>query len=70
MDDFAAIPVGHIDDAHSMERVIVALRELHGPSYDFALRRWHGMIAFGSSPGRTRYFFVVKADQTCQVWGN
>jgi len=64
------IPTGHIDDAESMRVVIDALRDLHGPEYDFALRSWHGMISFGSSPGRTRHFFVVKASQTCQVWEN
>jgi len=63
-------PTGHIDDAKSMRGVIDALRELHGPEYDFAVRSWHGMISFGSSPGRTRHFFVVKADQTCQVFPN
>lgn len=68
MEDIPAIPTGHIDDAASMRGVIDALRDLHGPEYDFALRRWQGMITFGSSPGRTRYFFVVKADQTCQVF--
>ncbi len=65
-----AIPTGHIDDAASMRGVIGALRELHGPAYDFAVRSWHGIITFGSSPGRTRYFFVVKAEQTCQVFPN
>ena len=65
-----SIPTGHIDDAESMRGVIAALRELHGPQYDFAVRSWHGMITFGSSPGRTRHFFVVKADQSCQVWEN
>jgi len=63
-----AIPTGHIDDPQSMERVIAALRELHGPTYDFALRRWHGTITFGSSPGRTRHFFVVEANQSCQLF--
>lgn len=67
---FDTIPIGHIDDADSMRGVIDALRELHGPTYDFAVRSWHGMIAFGSSPGWTRHFFVVKASQTCQVFRN
>ena len=61
-----SIPTGHINDAESMHGVIDALRELHGPEYDFALRSWHGMITFGSSPGQTRHFFVVEASQTCQ----
>ncbi len=70
LEDISAIPTGHIDDADSMRGVIDALREFHGPEYDFAVRSWHGMITFGSSPGRTRHFFVVEADQTCQVWEN
>jgi hypothetical protein len=65
-----SIPTGHINDAESMHGVIDALRELHGPEYDFALRSWHGMITFGSSPGQTRHFFVVEASQTCQVFRN
>lgn len=64
------IPVGYIDDPGSMDTVFAALRMLHGPSYDFALRRWHGMIAFGSTPGQVRHFFVVKADKTCQVFSS
>lgn len=51
-----------------MEQVFDALRELHGPSYDFALRRWRGMITFGSTPGKVRHFFVVEAAKTCQVY--
>ncbi|RLT38261.1 MAG: hypothetical protein DWI57_12320 [Chloroflexi bacterium] len=70
LNNISSIPTGHIDDADSVRVVITALRALHGPDYDFALRRWHGMISFGSSPGRTRHFFVVKADQTCQVFPN
>ena len=70
LNDISSIPIGHIDDPKSMERVITALRAAHGPEYDFALRRWQGMITFGSSPGRTRHFFVVEASQTCQVWEN
>ncbi len=70
METMFAIPTGHIDDSQSMERVMAALRDLHGPTYDFALHRWHGTITFGSSPGRTRHFFVVEADQACRVWDN
>ena len=66
----STVPAGHIDDAESMRGVIDALRVLHGPTYDFAVRSWHGAISFGSSPGRTRHFFVVDASQTCQVFRN
>lgn len=68
MEATPTIPVGHIDDPQSMEQVFAALRGLHGATYDFALRRWHGMIAFGSRPGQVRYFFVVEADSACQVY--
>lgn len=51
-----------------MRRVIAALRGLHGPTYDFAVRAWHGMMTLGSAPGQTRYFFVVNASKTCQVF--
>jgi len=64
------IPTGHIDDAASMRGVMDALRALHGPGYDFALRRWSGMTAFGAAVGRTRYFFVVQASQGCQIFPN
>lgn len=70
LEAFHPIPVGHIDDPGSMEKVLAALRMLHGPTYDFVLRRWHGMIAFGSQPGQIRHFFVIEAEQTCQVFSS
>lgn len=66
----SSIPIGHIDDPASMRGVIDALRALHGPTYDFAVHRWHGAISFGSSPGRTRHFFVVEASQPSQIFRN
>ena len=38
----ADIAVGHVDDVASLEKVLAALRQLHGEHYDFAVERWEG----------------------------
>ncbi|HXF61849.1 MAG TPA: hypothetical protein VNK95_09530, partial [Caldilineaceae bacterium] len=56
-----ACPVGHIDDAASLARVLAALGELHGPEYRFDVTRWQGESLLAGLPDRVRTCFVVQA---------
>ena len=44
-------PVAHVDDAGSVSEVVEALRENHGPAYDFAVGRWEGEARFRARAG-------------------
>jgi hypothetical protein len=55
-------PVAHVDDARSVSEVIEALREIHGPSYDFAVGRWEGETRFRARAGRVTHRFIIEAE--------
>jgi hypothetical protein len=58
----ATCPIGHIDDAASLARVLDALRELHGPAYRFDVTRWQGDAQLSGLSDRVRTCLVVEAD--------
>ena len=55
------VPVAHVDDARATAEVLGVLRDIHGPEYAFAVRRWEGETRLGAPEGRTAYRFVVEA---------
>lgn len=56
------IPVGHVDDAASMDALFAELRALHGPDYDFALFGWDGATTLRGQSGKITHAFVVRAN--------
>lgn len=59
----ADIAVGHVDDAASLEKVLTALRQLHGEHYDFAVERWEGEKRIEAMLGTVVHLFVVGAEE-------
>lgn len=55
------IPVAHIDEPDSLPPVIRALKDLHGPAFDFAVRSWNGPTTIAYPPSKTVYRFVMRA---------
>ena len=56
------MPVGHVDDAASLDAVCAVLRDLHGAGYTFAVRRWEGETRLATPDGRIAHRFLVRAE--------
>ncbi len=56
------IPVAHIDDPGSVATLLTALRELHGPTYEFAVGRWGGETRLIAPPGAVLYRFLIETE--------
>lgn len=54
-----SVPVAHIDDPSALSRVLLALRELHGPTYEFAVGEWGGEVRLIAPPGAVLYRFLI-----------
>lgn len=59
--DAFEIPVAHIDDPESIAALILALKDLHGSEFDFAIRTWHGPTVLSAPKDKTVYRFVLRA---------
>lgn len=57
------IPVAHIDNLESITNLIQALREIHGPAFDFGVHHWHGKTHLSAPPHKTVYRFMMRAEQ-------
>jgi hypothetical protein len=64
-----ACPVAHIDDPLSLERLLAALHELHGPGYGFAVGRWDGTEEWRGKVGQAQFRFVVSAQGAAVAGG-
>lgn len=56
------VPVAHIDDSSAVSALLTTLRELHGPSYEFAVGRWSGDVRLIAPPGAVLYRFLIESD--------
>jgi hypothetical protein len=56
------IPIAHIDDAAAVDRLLHALRALHGATYHFAVDRWEGETRLTTDAGCTAYYFLIDTD--------
>ncbi len=54
-----SVPVAHIDDPRALSAVLSALRELHGPTYEFAVGEWGGDVRLIAPPGAVLYRFLM-----------
>lgn len=62
------VPVAHIDDPDAINRLLNALRALHGAPYEFAVGRWAGEVRLVAPLGRTVYrFFLETTDAAVQL---
>lgn len=58
-----AVPVAHIDDPSAVSALLTTLRELHGPSYEFAVGRWGGDVQIIAPPGALLYRFLMETHE-------
>lgn len=56
------IPVAHIDDPSATATLLATLRELHGPTYEFAVGQWGGTVHLIAPPGAVIYRFCIETD--------
>ncbi len=54
-----SVPVAHIDDPSALSALLTALRELHGPTYEFAVGEWGGDVRLIAPPGAVLYRFLL-----------
>jgi len=55
------IPVGHVDDAESIERLACAYSDLHDGRVSITVGNWEGDTTWRPAAGQTRYLFVVRS---------
>ena len=55
------IPVAHIDNPDSITELVQALRDIHGPSFDFGVHHWQGETQLTAPSNQTVYRFVMRA---------
>jgi hypothetical protein len=53
--------VAHVDDQPSLDRLLAALHEMHGPTYRFAVGRWDGTEMWQGHAGQAQFRFIVNA---------
>ena len=64
----AIIPVAHVDDSSAISTLLTALRNLHGPTYEFAVGHWGGNIHMIAPSGAILYRFLIETnDATAQL---
>jgi len=57
------IPVAHIDEPESIQYLVQALRDLHGPAFDFGVHTWQGKTVLSSPPNKTVYRFIMRSEK-------
>lgn len=60
--DEVSVPVAHVDDPSAISALLVALRELHGPTYEFAVGQWSGDVHIIAPPGAVLFRFLMETD--------
>lgn len=61
------LPVAHVDDRASQERVTALLARLHGDDYRFAIRSFRGQTQIYPVPNRLVACFIMAADEAGAV---
>jgi len=54
-----SMPVAHIDDPSALSALLTLLREVHGPTYEFAVGEWGGEVRLIAPPGAVIYRFLI-----------
>lgn len=62
-DSVNRIPIAHIDDDASIDRLLHALCDLHGDRYQFSLLRWEEAKTIRSIPGCVTYCFAIRTTE-------
>jgi len=60
--DEGIIPVAHMDDPSTIALMLAALRDLHGPTYEFAVGQWGGTVQMIAPSGAVIYRFCMETD--------